>query len=350
MTDILDNVDLIRQKDPSDGFGVVSSQYLQAQFDAQVINAEHDMRTINNIIVAGMGGSALAALLAKVLLRQEVNAPIEIIREYSLPKYVNENTLVIASSYSGNTEETISTLHQAQQAGAQVGILSHGGVLIEEAVNTGAAHVVLPGGVQPRMATLYNLRGLFALLENFGVISGKWNEEVSALGPWLESESRNWAPEVPVADNYAKQIALKTPGKIPMFYGGELTAPLAYKMKISWNETAKNVSFCNEYPEFNHNEFMGWTSHPVEKPFAVFDILSSFENPRVLKRFDISDRLLSGKRPHADSINLKGDTLLAQLLWGAILADFSSTYAAVLNDVDPVPVELIERLKQELVA
>ena len=123
---------------------------------------------------------------------------------------------------------------------------------------------------------------------------------------------------------------------------------MAYKWKISWNETAKNVAFWNEYSEFNHNEFKGWASHPVEKPFAVFDLLSSFERPRILQRFELTDKLLSGKRPAAKSIHLKGETPLAQLLWGAILADFASTYTAVLNGVDPTPVVLIEKLKQEL--
>ncbi|UTX51340.1 bifunctional phosphoglucose/phosphomannose isomerase [Candidatus Saccharibacteria bacterium TM7i] len=348
MTDMLDNLNLIKEKDPHGGFEVVASQYQQAQFDATVQNGEHDQRVIANIVIAGMGGSALAALIAKVLLSKEITVPIEIVREYSLPNYVNENSLVIASSYSGNTEETIATFTQAKERGAQMGVLASGGALIDAAKNDGVAHVILPSGVQPRMATLYNLRALFALLENFSVISSEWNQEVASLGQWLESESAQWRPEVPTEENLAKQIALKTPGKIPVFYGGETTAPLAYKLKISWNETAKNVAFCNQLPEFNHNEFMGWTSHPVEKPFAVFDVKSSFENPRVLQRFDVSDRLLSGQRPHAETIQLKGDTLLAQLLWGAILSDFSSTYAAVLNGVDPVPVALIEDLKREL--
>lgn len=348
MTDMLDNLNVIKERDPHGGFEVVASQYQQAQFEARIRNTTSSEREIKNIIVAGMGGSALAALLAKVLLAGELKTPIEVIREYSLPNYVNEHTLVIASSYSGNTEETIATLNQAKVAGAQIGVLASGGVLIEEAESAGFPHIVLPGGVQPRMATIYNLRGLFALLEMFGVISSKWNEEIASLGGWLESESAQWQPEVLTADNLAKQIALKTPGKMPVFYGGELTAPLAYKLKISWNETAKNVAFYNQYPEFNHNEFMGWTSHPIEKPFVVFDVKSSFEKPRVLQRFEISDKLLSGQRPHAETIELKGDTPLAQLLWGAILSDFSSTYAAVLNGVDPVPVALIENLKKEL--
>jgi glucose/mannose-6-phosphate isomerase len=108
------------------------------------------------------------------------------------------------------------------------------------------------------------------------------------------------------------------------------------------------VAFWNEYPEFNHNEFIGWTSHPVDKPFAVFDLMSNFEHPRILTRFAISDRLLSGKRPKAIQVEMKGSSVIAQLLWGSILADFVSIYVAILNGVDPTPVPLIEKLKKEL--
>jgi glucose/mannose-6-phosphate isomerase len=186
------------------------------------------------------------------------------------------------------------------------------------------------------------------LLVNFGVVAPMWLHDLENISEWLSQESASWLPEVPTEQNYAKQLALETIGKTPVFYGSPLTAPLAYKWKISWNETSKNTAFWNEYPEFNHNEFMGWTSHPIEKPFVVFDIKSSFDRPRVLQRFELSDRLLSGKRPQAKEILLKGDTLLAQMVWGAILADFASIYTAILNGVDPTPVVLIEKLKQEL--
>jgi len=287
-------------------------------------------------------------LLVKVLYQAKLTIPLDIVRSYDLPGYVNANTLVIASSYSGNTEETLSALAQAQQKGAQLAIIASGGRLTEIADQEGIAHVSLPSGVQPRMAMLYNLRGLLALLGTFGIIGKEEYDEVEKLSGWLEEESSHWLPEVPTTENYAKQLALEAVGKTPVFYGGAFTAPLAYKWKISWNETAKNLAFWNEYSEFNHNEFMGWASHPVEKPFVVFDILSSFERPRILQRFELTDKLLSGKRPAAKSIHLKGDTQLAQLLWGAILADFASTYTAVLNGVDPTPVVLIEKLKQEL--
>lgn len=350
MTDILDNINVIAQRDPEGALGVIASQYEQARYAVPVQNAAHDDRAITSVVVAGMGGSALAALVAKVLLNRELPLSFEVVRTYDLPEYVNEHTLVIASSYSGNTEETLSALEQAQEKGAQIGILASGGKLIGAAQARDIAYVTLPSGIQPRMAVLYNLRGLFSLLETFGVVSDKWLKELGSLAEWLKSETNKWTPNVPTEHNYAKQIALEAVGKSPVFYGSPLTAPLAYKWKISWNENAKNVAFWNEYPEFNHNEFLGWSSHPIEKPFAVFDLKSQFDRPRVLQRFELSDRLLSGLRPHAQTLELKGETLLAQLVWGSILADFASTYVALLNQVDPTPVVLIEKLKQELAA
>ena len=348
MTEILDNINVLSQRDPEGALAIVASQYQQAAFDAEVLNGEHDDREITSLVVTGMGGSALAALLVKALYQAKLTIPLDIVRSYDLPGYVNANTLVIASSYSGNTEETLSALAQAQQKNSQIAIIASGGTLVETAQAEGIAYVSLPAGVQPRMAMLYSLRALLSLLGTFGVIGKEEYDAVEKLSGWLEAESARWLPEVPTSENYAKQLAHEAIGKTPVFYGGVFTAPLAYKWKISWNETAKNLAFWNEYSEFNHNEFMGWVSHPIEKPFAIFDILSSFEQPRILQRFELTDKLLSGKRPAAKTIQLKGDTPLAQLLWGAILADFASTYAAVLNGIDPTPVVLIEKLKQEL--
>lgn len=348
MNGILDNQQYLKQKDPSGALEVATHQYDQTLFDAKVWNPEHDNREITNIVVAGMGGSALAALIVQVWLKDTLTIPFEVVRDYDLPKYVSRNTLVIASSYSGNTEETISSLEQAEKVGAQLAIIASGGALIDMACEYSIAHVNLPDGLQPRMAVLLNLRGLASLLESFGIVRNK-SKEIEALSGWLGRESAAWEPAVATDQNYAKQIAHQAVGKTPVFYGGALTAPVAYKWKISWNETAKNVAFWNEYPESNHNEFMGWTSHPIEKPFAIFDLVSSFEHAQIKKRFEISDRLLSGKRPKSTVITLKGETKLAQLLWGSILADFASIYTAILNGVDPVPVALIERLKKELV-
>lgn len=345
---MLDDANVLRQRDPAGALAVAAEQYAQADFNVDIWNGDNDHRTLSNVVVTGMGGSALAALLVKSWLKAEIKLPFEVVRSYDLPAYVSENTLVIVSSYSGNTEETLSALEQAEKKGAQLGIITAGGTLMDTAASYKVAHVSLPQHLQPRMAVIYNLRALIALLANFGVVGPDKLDEIKATSGWLKRESDQWAETVSVDKNYAKQLALLAVGKTPIFYGGTLTAPVAYKWKISWNENAKNTSFWNELPEFNHNEFIGWTSHPIEKPFAVFDLVSNLEHPQILKRFEVSDRLLSGQRPKSTVINLPGETAIKQLLWGSILADFVSIYVAILNGVDPTPVPLIEKLKQEL--
>lgn len=348
MGSLLDDKNIRTQRDPSGALDVAVNQYSQASFDAVVWNPEHDDREIRHIVIAGMGGSALAALFAKVWLDEYLTIPFEIVRTYDVPHYVDRSTLVIASSYSGNTEETLAFLEEAERRGSQLGVIAAGGALVDIASSYDIAHVSLPGGLQPRMTIIYGLKALASLLQNFDVIHPGRLEEIDKLAGWLGRETAKWNPDVPLEDNYAKQLAEKAVGKTPVFYGGALTAPLAYKWKISWNENAKNVAFWNEYPEFNHNEFMGWVSHPIEKPFAVFDLVSSLEHSQILKRFELSDKLLSGKRPKSTTVNLRGESILAQLLWGTLLADFVSIYVAILNNVDPTPVHLIEKLKKEL--
>lgn len=345
---MLDDNNVLSQRDPSGALDIALKQYEQTQFNPEVLNPEHDQRPIANVVITGMGGSTLAALLLKTLKRGETTVPIEVVRGYSLPAYVNEQTLVIASSYSGNTEETLSGLAEAARLGAQVGILASGGKLVDAANKDNIAHILLPTGFQPRMVTINGLIALLTILNHFGVPGMDTVDEIRNAGDFLKEASSSWGKDVTVDKNYAKQLALQAVGKTPVFYGGEWTAPLAYKWKISWNENAKNVAFWNEYPEFNHNEFMGWTSHPIEKPFVIFDLISPLEHPQILKRFEVSDRLLSGKRPKANVIALPGDSLAVQLIWGCILADFVSIYVAILNGVDPTPVGLIEKLKSEL--
>jgi glucose/mannose-6-phosphate isomerase len=345
---MLDDNNVLKQRDPHGALAVAAEQWRQVQFQAAVHDDAHDGRAIKRVVFAGMGGSALAALIIKDWLGSTLRVPFEIVRTYDIPGSVDDQTLVIASSYSGNTEETISCLQQARDRSAQVAVVASGGKLIDIARHQSIAHVVLPSGVQPRMAVIYSLRAVIALLVNFGIVQKSVLEEVAYASDFLREESEKWVASVTTDKNEAKQLALLAVGKTPVVYGGPLTAALAYKWKISWNENAKNVAFWNQYPEFNHNEFIGWTSHPIEKPFIVFDLISSHEHPQVLRRFEISDRLLSGQRPKSNVVNLRGESLLHQLLWGCILADFVSIYVAILNGVDPVPVPLIEKLKTEL--
>ena len=345
---MLDDPNVVAQRDPHGALAVAAGLWQQVGFVADIEEREHDGRAIKHIIVAGMGGSSLAALLIKDWLGGSLTIPFEVVRGYDLPAYVSRETLVIACSYSGNTEETLSCLQQARSRGAQVAVITTGGTLLTQATNHTIAHIVLPAGVPQRMAVLYMVRALVKLFVHFGAVSASRLDEVAGVSEWLKAETATWLPSTTVDKNEAKQLALLIVGKTPVIYGGSLTGALAYKWKISWNENAKNVAFCGRYPECNHNDLIGWTSHPVEKPFAVIDLVSSFEHPQIKRRMQLTDKLLSGKRPKAQAIVLRGDTPLAHLLWGCILADFVSTYVAILNGVDPVPVLLNEKLKKEL--
>lgn len=345
---MLDDQNVLKQRDPSGVLDVVADMPQSTLWQPDLRRTDHDNRKIENIVIAGMGGSALAADLLSAILRNWIAIPITVAKGYNLPKFAGPNTLVIASSQSGNTEETIGCYDQAREVGAQLAVLTTGGALMERAEQHDIFTAAIPAGGQPRMATIKHFKALIAILRSFEIIDDTLMRDVETSHDWLVEEVSHWRKEVPVHENYAKQIALETVGKTPVIYGGQLTAPLAYKWKISWNENAKNTAFCNQYPEFNHNEFIGWSSHPIEKPFAVIDLVSSFEMPRILERIELSDRLLSGKRPKAHTVHLAGDTLVAQMLWACILADMASCYTAVLNQVDPEPVELVERFKKEL--
>lgn len=347
---MLDDKNVLAQRDRQGALEVAANLYKQAQYEVMLEDTEHDGREITNIVIAGMGGSALAADMAKVLLKDIISQPLEVIKGYDLPSYVGVHTLVIASSHSGNTEETVACLEEAIRRGAQIGVTATGGKLKEIAQAHHIMYAPMPHDTQPRMAVFYNLRSMLAIMRVVGLTTQRLLADIASSADWLKGESDKWAKEVGVEQNYAKQLALIAVGKTPVIYGGSLTAPVAYKWKISWNENAKNVAFWNFYPEFNHNEFLGWTSHPVEKPFVIFDLRSNLENPKITKRFELSDRLLSGMRPKANVVELKGDSLVRQMLWGCVLADFVSIYVAILNNVDPTQVDLIEKFKKELAA
>jgi glucose/mannose-6-phosphate isomerase len=198
------------------------------------------------------------------------------------------------------------------------------------------------------MSSFYFLAALLQMLEPNGLVPTGSLEELRKTADWLKDQPAPWRAEVPTKDNAAKQLALELVGKSIVVYSGPKVFPAANKFKICLNENAKNVAWVNYYPEFNHNEFIGWSSHPVDKPYAVVEFRSNLEHPRVQKRFVVSEKLLSGKRPAPEVVVPQGETLLQQLLWMSNFCDFTSLYVALLNGLNPTPVELVEKLKVEL--
>ena len=350
---MLDDANVIAQRDPQGALGFAAHQPEQLTHDFGIATQSFD-RSFDNVVFAGMGGSALSAELLRTY--PKLSVPFEIVKGYDLPAYVSEKTLVICSSYSGNTEEELSVLEheethnvmtQAEEKNVCIAVIAHGGKLAERA----RGHYMfaeIPECPQPRVSVFYSYRALVEILVAAKLVDGEVLGELAGLVEPLEQAISSWLPSVPTEQNYAKQLAEKAIGKTPIIYAGPLMYPAAYKWKISFNENAKNTAWCNYLPEFNHNEFIGWSSHPIEKPFAVFDLLSSFENERVLKRFEVSDRLLSGMRPKSHEVHAEGSTVLEQLLYLVLLGDFMTTYTALLNGVNPTPVDLVEKFKKEL--
>jgi glucose/mannose-6-phosphate isomerase len=226
--------------------------------------------------------------------------------------------------------------------------VSAGGKLAEIAKEKGYPIAQLPASLQPRFAVLLNLKALTSIFNAAGIIADSAVTELLQAAKFLGEQTPKWRADVPVSQNQAKQLALELVGKSPVIYAGPSFYPVAYKWKINFNENAKNVAWCNQLPEFNHNEFLGWSSHPVEKPYGVVYLQSSFDHSQITKRFEISRKLLSGKMPDPEIVQADGKTLIEQLLWTVALGDFVSLYVALLNNLDPTPVELIEKLKQEL--
>lgn len=340
---MLDDLKYIHEKDAQDALGVAEKQWQQLQYQFEIPAIEG---VFEDVVVAGMGGSALSALITTVW--PGLSVPFDIVKDYDIPSYVSESTLFIASSYSGNTEETVSALDQAVEKGARVVVISAGGQLRDIAIERQYPFLHLPEVSQPRYAALVSLKALLSALVAARVIEQAKMTELTEVADWLREQVAVWMPDRPTAQNYAKELALELIGKSVVVYSGPKMYPAAYKWKISINENAKHVAWVNQYPEFNHNEFIGWTKQPTDKPYAIIDIRSSLEHPRVLKRFEVSERLLSGSRPHPFVITPLGDTLLQQLLWTIALGDFTSLYLALANGLNPTPVDLIETFKKSL--
>jgi glucose/mannose-6-phosphate isomerase len=341
---MLDDLKFIHQRDGQDALGVAEKQWQQLQHKYEV-NVEAS-QPINNVVLGGMGGSGWPALYIKSLAALKV--PFEIVNDYNLPEYVGPGTLFIASSYSGNTEETLAALTEAESRKAQIVVITAGGKLMERAQQSSHPLFAIPSGIQPRTSSFYFLSAMAHLFEQLGLSREGIVDELSTAGDWLKEQKNSWRPDAASKDNTAKQIAVEIAGKTVIVYSGPKLYPAANKWKICCNENAKNLAWSNQYPEFNHNEFIGWSSHPVDKPFGVIEIRSNLEHARTQKRFAVTEKLLSGKRPAPIVVTSKGETLVQQLLWTSMLGDFVTIYLALLNNQNPTPVDLVEKFKAEL--
>lgn len=342
---MLDEADFIARYDKEDALGVIAGLPEQLQKDYPETPGLPKANEITSIVLAGMGGSAQPGEFLKTWLGDRLPVPFVIARDYMLPGFVGPKTLVVASSYSGNTEETIAALADAEKRGAKIVVSAAGGKLLELVREKRYPHFELPNALQPRMAVLYAVRAMTTLVERMGLVSGAL-DELADSGKWLAGQMGGWKGEVPTEKNEAKQIANELVGHPVVVYAGGVLAFAAMKWKIAFNENAKNIAFYNYFPELNHNEFIGW-GHPERSGLKVIELQSNLDHERVQKRFEVTNRLQSQAFAPVE-VNAEGKTRLEQLVWTIALGEYTATYLALLNNVDPTPVDLVERFKKEL--
>ncbi len=343
---MLDEADFIARFDKEDALGVVAGQPDQLRHACDVPERISSVAGYSSIVVAGMGGSALPTEFIKNWLGDRLSVPVEIVRDYTLPDYVGADTLVVCSSYSGNTEEELSALSDAQKRGSKIVVMAAGGKLADAAREQNLPLFLVPSGLQPRLAVLYGVRALAQLLEATSELKGLV-AELEAAASWVKAELKPWQSENPTTENVAKQIAQDVVGHAVVVYGGPALRLPTMKWKIDFNENGKNLAFYNSFPELSHNEFIGW-AHPEEHGLKVIELRSELDHPQIVRRFDVTNKLLSNRFAPIQ-VQAKGETKLQQILWTLILGDFVSVYVAFLNGIDPTPVPLVEKMKQELV-
>jgi glucose/mannose-6-phosphate isomerase len=342
---MLDDLKMIHMRDSQDALGMAEKQTMQLRHDYDI--PDIDAANIDHVVYAGMGGSALAPLFAKVW--PGCSLPFEVVRDYELPGYISARTLCVVAGYSGDTEESLAALRSAEVKGAQIVVLAGGGKLADIAVQKGYPLVTLPLAGQPRYGTFYVLKALIDIFAAAGLsVSDDIRPELAATHDFVQKSLHAWLPTVPTARNPAKQLAQELMGRSIVVYSGPLLAPAAHGWKAGFNENARQIAWLGQLTEFDHKELIGWSGQPVDKPYAVIDIRSNLENERISKRFTVADRLLSGKRPAPEVVEAAGDTLLQQLVWTSVFGDFVSVYLALLNGVDPSPIELDKKFKKAM--
>lgn len=340
---MLDAADFRARYDKDDCLGLIGRQVEQlvAEVVAPVgLVAEK----VKRVLVAGMGGSALASELARGLWSDRLLWPVDICKDYALPAYVDAQTLVICSSYSGTSEETLAALATARAAGAQVVCVTAGGKLLETAQAESLPYVALPAGIQGRYGVLSGLLAWASIAEVLGV--GGLVDELRQAAQAVAPAAKAWAPEVPLVDNEAKQLAESLLGKPVIVYAGAGLSAVAQKFKVDLNENAKHMAWWNSLPEMNHNELSGW-GHPREHGLRVVELLSDLDHEQVKKRFEIMNRLMSDRWAPV-KVQAQGKTLAEQTVWAFMLASYASAYLATLNQVEIATLPLVDKLKKQL--
>ncbi len=307
-------------------------------------------RAPDQVVIAGMGGSAIGGSLFKDWLRATLPMPVEICRGYTLPAYADAETLVVATSYSGNTEETLSCWLEAVERGCMVLGITSNGLLREFSERLGLPLVTVPEGYPPRSAVPYLFFPLITALRALGVLPAM-EEEIAEAIAVLKAVRAEIRPEQPTAENLAKQIAGRVQGSIPLITGFGILESVARRLKTQFNENSKTSAVVELFPELRHNAVVGWAGRRSQlKRFGVLLLRDRAEPPEIRKMVEATrDQIFGNGAATVVEVWSRGEGALARMLSTLYVGDFASVYLGILTGVDPTPTENIEELKKYLI-
>ncbi|NLB74138.1 MAG: bifunctional phosphoglucose/phosphomannose isomerase [Firmicutes bacterium] len=348
---LLDDIDKMSRLDPGGILNLVagfSGQLQEALRISANVRLPEDLGGLRNIVTAGLGGSGISGDVVRELISHEVKVPMTAVRGYDLPAFVSRESLVFISSYSGNTEETLSAYEVARKRGARVICVTSGGRLLEAATSDDVPVVVVPCGLPPRCALAYLATPILVSLGSLGYIEDRRGalEEAAQL---IEDLTTVVHVEAPASVNQAKRMALAMYGKVPLIYGSSgITSVAALRWKTQINENSKAHAFWNVFPELNHNEVVGWTARPdISRGMHVVLLRDKEDDKRVERRMEITKELMA-EASGVSEVFSHGKTKEARLLSLIHIGDFVSLYLAFLYNQDPEPIKAIDYLKDRL--
>ena len=311
------------------------------------INIDSDK--IQRILYFGMGGSAIAGNLLYDALFDQLKVPIDVVRGYDCPAYCNENTLVIASSYSGNTEETLSAIKNVKKTGATVLAVTSGGELQKLAKSRKWNLISIPGGLPPRQALGYSFFPIYHVLGRSGLISD-YSLNTKKIAAFVQDLAIRNDHAQNDGHVFSEELAKTIKGKIPVIYS---TAPYLNTISRRWqnqfHENSKSMSFANVVPEMNHNEIVGWEQDTdLLKNLVVIFLENEDPHPRVKKRIELTQKIIKKKGAQVIELYTHGKTRIEKIFSFVVLGDWVSYYLAIYNKKDPIAIKNIVYLKGEL--
>jgi glucose/mannose-6-phosphate isomerase len=296
------------------------------------------------LVVAGMGGSAIGADLARGVIGADALCQVAVVRGYELPSWVTPDAVVLCASYSGNTEETLAVYEQA--AGLRRIVATTGGKLADLARADGVEMIELPTGLQPRAAVAYALVVALEVAAAVGVCQS-WASSVEGAAQLTRALVAGWGPGA-TDDSLAKQLARGLHGTVPQIAGAGITEAIAYRWKTQINENAKMPCSAHQLPELDHNEIVGWQRAAELGRFSAVFLDDPWLHPRLRDRIQLTYQLVAPRAAACYCVRSVGESSLERVLSLVLLGDLVSLYLAVLAGLDPSPVELIEQFKVSL--